>query len=63
MIQMKLTSLELTELIKGNYDYSDSKDFYTIQDILLVIDKLLKRDDVDREKLLNLLERVEANER
>lgn len=60
---MKLTSLELTELIKGNYDYSDSKDFYTIQDILLVIDKLLKRDDVDREKLLNLLERVEANER
>lgn len=60
---MKLNSIELTEMIKANYEYEDSKEYYEIQDILMTIDKLLKRDDIDREKLLNLLERVEANER
>lgn len=59
---MKLTNLELTEFIKANYNYSDSTDFYNIQDILMMIDKLLKRDDVDRKKLLDLLKAVDANE-
>lgn len=61
MKQMKLTNLELTELIKANYNYSDSTDFYNIQDILMMIDKLLKRDDVDRKRLLDLLKTIETN--
>lgn len=60
---MKLTSIELTELIKANYSYDDSKEFYKIQDIIMMTDKLLKRDDIDRGKLLELLKEVEANER
>lgn len=60
---MKLTNLELTELIKANYNYEGSEDFYNIQDILMLIDKLLKRDDVDRSKLLELLKAIDANER
>lgn len=56
---MKLTNLELTEIIKANYSYNSSTDFYHVQDILTLTDKLLKRDDIDRGKLLDLLQEVE----
>ena len=50
--------MKLTEFIKENYSYDDTKDFYHVQDILLMVDWLLKRDDLDRGKLLEQLEEV-----
>ena len=58
-----MNQMKLTEFIKANYSYDDSKDYYYIQDIITLTDKLLKRDDIDHEKLLELLKGVEANER
>ena len=60
---MKLNSVELTEFIKENYSYHDSTEFYQIQDILLLTDKLLKNKNIDKSKLLEALKEVEANER
>lgn len=55
----KMNPIELTEFIKANYDYGTSEDFYIIQDILLMTDKLLSRNYLDRGKLLETLKEVE----
>ena len=56
---MKKNPIELTEFIKENYSYGSSEDFYNIQDILLMTDKLLSRNYLDRGKLLETLKEVE----
>ena len=55
----KMNPIELTEFIKENYDYGSTEDFYNVQDIILMTDKLLSRNYLDRNKLLETLKEVE----
>lgn len=55
----KMNPIELTEFIKANYDYGSSEDFYNVQDIIKMTDKLLSRNYLDRNKLLETLKEVE----
>ena len=57
----KMNPIELTEFIKANYDYGSTEDFYNVQDILLMTDKLLSRNYLDRNKLLETLKDVETS--
>ena len=57
----KMNPIELTEFIKTNYDYGSTEDFYNVQDILLMTDKLLSRNYLDRNKLLETLKDVETS--
>ena len=57
----KMNPIELTEFIKANYDYGSTEDFYNVQDIILMTDKLLSRNYLDRGKLLETLKDVETS--
>lgn len=57
----KMNPIELTEFIKENYDYGSTEDFYNVQDIIKMTDKLLSRNYLDRGKLLETLKEVETS--
>ena len=56
----KMNPIELTELIKENYSYNGTDEFYNVQDIINITDALLRNETVNKEKLLNEFKALET---